>query len=216
MSHWASNEEFIEFYSQAACIGDVASHFGVTKRAVSQRARGLRDRGVALKKFRYTVRRGGNSYLACVWIGMVRRCNSPLDKYFKTYGARGIKVCQEWLDSCAAFQEWAMKSGFERHLEIDRRDVNGNYEPSNCRWITAHQQCMNKRRRSDAKWSQYKGVKHRKGESTWRAQLKLHGVLFNAGPFKTEVEAAIAYDQLAKRHFGEYAYFNFPELITSE
>lgn len=78
------------------------------------------------------------------WNAMVNRCNNPKDQAYKNYGGRGIKVCEEWLD-VRNFVGWAEKNGFEEHLTIERLDVNGNYEPSNCEWLPAEVQHYNKR-----------------------------------------------------------------------
>lgn len=85
--------------------------------------------------------------LAGIYYKMLRRCNSPKDARYKNYGGRGIKVCEEWSnpdDGFFAFYEWAINNGYSKELTLDRIDVNGNYEPSNCRWITNSEQQRNK------------------------------------------------------------------------
>lgn len=78
-----------------------------------------------------------------VWKGMKNRCNNPNYEHYHNYGGRGIVVCDEW-KSLRAFYEWAINNGYERGLQIDRKDVNGNYEPSNCRWVTPKVNSQNK------------------------------------------------------------------------
>lgn len=71
-----------------------------------------------------------------IWSSMNRRCSNSADNAYKNYGGRGIKVCNEWKNSVESFCDWAIHNGYQRGLSIDRIDVNGNYEPSNCQWIT--------------------------------------------------------------------------------
>ena len=78
--------------------------------------------------------------------GIIQRCYNPKATSYKNYGGRGITVCDEWLNSFQAFHDWAMSHGYSDDLSIDRIDVDGNYEPSNCRWATAREQRMNQRR----------------------------------------------------------------------
>lgn len=83
-----------------------------------------------------------------IWQRMKTRCNNRNDEHYKNYGARGIKVCEEWNNSengFLNFYNWAMQNGYRDDLTIDRIDVNGNYEPSNCRWVTNFEQQSNKR-----------------------------------------------------------------------
>ena len=78
-----------------------------------------------------------------IWDGMRQRCKNPNDAAFRHYGARGISICKEW-DNYLKFKEWALSHGYCEDLSIDRVDVNGNYEPSNCRWANAYEQSNNK------------------------------------------------------------------------
>ena len=78
------------------------------------------------------------------WHGMIYRCTNPKSKSYEDYGGRCISVCEEWLNY-DNFYEWAMANGYDDTLTIDRIDVNGNYEPSNCRWVSMKVQNRNKR-----------------------------------------------------------------------
>lgn len=80
-----------------------------------------------------------------IWDAMKRRCYNSKHIYFKNYGGRGIKICDEWLNDFYAFKKWSLSNGYEATLTIDRINNNGNYEPSNCRWVTNKENCNNTR-----------------------------------------------------------------------
>ena len=75
---------------------------------------------------------------------MKQRCQNPKCKAYRNYGARGIKVCEEW-QQFGPFLAWALNNGFHQGLDLDRKDNDGNYEPSNCRWIPRRQNINNRR-----------------------------------------------------------------------
>ena len=97
-----------------------------------------------------------NTRLYHIWCTMKARCNRKSSNKYKEYGGRGIKLCEEW-QSFEPFYEWSLKNGYSDDLSIDRIDVNGNYEPDNCRWATNITQSNNKR---DTKRYLYKGEPH--------------------------------------------------------
>lgn len=107
-----------------------------------------------------------------IWFGIKSRCYKENSIEYNLYGGRGIKMCDEWKNSFENFCKWAYENGYSEELTIDRINVNGNYEPSNCRWATAFEQGANKRNNvvieKDgeshilAEWSRITGIDRRK------------------------------------------------------
>lgn len=79
------------------------------------------------------------------WVTMRQRCNNLFNPKYPRYGARGIKVCEEW-NSFENFKTWAVNNGYEFGLTLDRENNNEGYNPSNCRWVTPKIQSNNTRR----------------------------------------------------------------------
>ena len=108
--------------------------------------------------------------LYTIWRDMKSRCQNENFTAYKHYGGRGIKVCDEW-QTFEPFYEWAMANGYKDTLTIDRKENEGNYEPSNCRWATVKQQSNNRRSNHyithDGKtmsltdWAEEKGLRRR-------------------------------------------------------
>lgn len=102
-----------------------------------------------------------------IWRGMKSRCQDTDNKKYHNYGGRGINVCKEWQD-VKIFYKWALENGYEEDLTIERINVNGNYEPSNCTWATWKEQANNKtnslfiehegRVKTLAQWSEDTGI----------------------------------------------------------
>lgn len=113
-----------------------------------------------------------NTRLYVVWCDMRRRCNDNRAPEYKNYGARGIRVCNEWNNDFKAFYDWAMANGYDEtanrgECTIDRIDVNGDYSPDNCRFSDSLTQGGNKRNnrlithngetKTQSEWARYYG-----------------------------------------------------------
>lgn len=79
------------------------------------------------------------------WHRMIARCLYPSTKDWERYGGRGIKVCDDWIESFEAFESWCLDHGYMPHLELDRIDNDGNYCPENCRFVTKTENANNTR-----------------------------------------------------------------------
>lgn len=135
-----------------------------------------------------TIHNNSRERLHNIWYLMHYRCNNHKFHEYHNYGGRGIHVCEEWtgVDGYFRFKEWALKNGYDKHLTIDRINVDGNYEPQNCRWITKAKQNTNKRTnvlvefngevKSLAEWSEVYNIPYK----TLHRRLKLGWSIENA------------------------------------
>jgi len=98
-----------------------------------------------------------NTRLFNIWQSMKSRCYNPNNQDYKNYGGRGINMCSQWKDSFLNFYNWAMKNNYNENLSIDRIDVNGDYNPNNCKWSTNMEQSYNKR---NTIYIEHNGIKY--------------------------------------------------------
>lgn len=118
-----------------------------------------------------------NTKLYWIWHEMQRRCNDHNKDSYHRYGGRGIIICEEWQDP-KNFYDWAITNGYQDGLQIDRKDNDKGYSPDNCRWVTAKENCQNRKTsvfiehdgetHSMAEWSRITGIPH----STIKTRLK--------------------------------------------
>ena len=101
--------------------------------------------GCSRKRLPEDNRRGTRIYR--IWVAMRQRCYNQVSSSYKWYGALGVRVCEEWNEDFDAFKKWALENGYQEDLSIDRINVNGDYEPRNCRWVNMTIQNNNKRQK---------------------------------------------------------------------
>lgn len=114
---------------------------------------------VEKRKKDYMVFKNQNPYkkrIMKIFQKMKERCYNQRDISYKNYGARGIKICKEWLNDYNKFYEWSINNGYKNNLSIDRIDTNKNYCPQNCRWATRLEQARNKR---NSAFFEYNGIR---------------------------------------------------------
>ena len=115
------------------------------------------------------------------WQHMIQRCYNESNDAYKHYGGRGISVSERWRNS---FQNFLLDMGERPEgMTLDRIDVNGNYESSNCRWATKSEQSLNRRK------SEFCGVYLRKDTGKWSAYINTNNIRYNLGCFDTQEEA---------------------------
>lgn len=79
-----------------------------------------------------------NQRLKKIFMGIKRRCYNSNSKDYRWYGAKGVKICDEWLKNPKSFEDWALSHGYNDYMTIDRINENKNYAPDNCRWISGN------------------------------------------------------------------------------
>lgn len=127
-----------------------------------------------------------------IWSGIVQRCNNPKNLRYKSYGGRGIVICERWLNIDNFIKD--MYPTFKDGLSIDRRDNDKGYFPENCRWATNQVQGRNTRILFAHNTSGYRGVSFDKNNSKWVAQICVNGKRVHIGRYITAIEASMAYD----------------------
>lgn len=87
-------------------------------------------------KVAFSLTNWDNERIKTIFNGMKQRCYNREEESYRWYGAKGIKICDEWLDNPKSFEEWSMQNGYDDDLTIDRKDSSLDYCPDNCRWVT--------------------------------------------------------------------------------
>ena len=135
---------------------------------------------------------------------MIRRCYDKRQNAYKYYGARGIKVCDEWLNPTTGhdnFIIWALNNGYRDGLTIDRIDVDGDYCPENCRWVNRSVQAFNKHERKSKLG--IRGVEYNTRQKKYIARISADKKRIFLGYYSTIEEAVSAREQAEIKYYGE-------------
>ena len=133
-----------------------------------------------------------------IWKNIIQRTTSTKSKHYVNYGARGITICDRWLNLSLFVED--MYPSYIEGLSIDRIDNDGNYEPSNCRWATKSVQARNTRRIQAHNTSGYRGVSFAKIPQKWIAGITINSKRIHIGYFDAIAEAVQAYDDYITTH----------------
>lgn len=145
-----------------------------------------------------------------VWKNMLNRCLYERGEKYQEYGGRGITVCQEWIDSYQVFRDFAMNNGWKKGLQIDRIDNDGNYQPSNVRFVTGKVNINNSRTLRSKNTTGYRGVSLREN-GKYRAVVRISGYpKLNKSGFDSAIDAAVHRDHFCTS-LGIQTPLNFPQ-----
>lgn len=128
-----------------------------------------------------------------IWCIIKSKCCNENYRDYKYYGGRGITVCDEWKNDPVKFIKWCLENGWQKGLEIDRRDNDGNYCPENCHFVTRKENVHNRRLLMNNNTSGYCGVSSY--GKKWVAHIGINDKNKHLGYFNTPEEAALAYDK---------------------
>ena len=128
-----------------------------------------------------------NDPLYDIYYDIKKRCYNKKTIGYKNYGGRGIIMCNEWIDDVVAFINWGYNNGYENNLQIDRINNDGNYTPVNCRWVSRHENKMNRR---NTIYLEYKG--ERKTMYDFALQFGMEYKLLKDRIFKLKWDVQIA------------------------
>lgn len=141
------------------------------------------------------------------WKGMIERCQYEQHKDYNSYGGRGIKVCDEWKNDPFEFFRWIEnESNYEEGFTLDRIDVNGDYEPSNCKFSSLYEQAVNKRVLPSNKTG-YPGVGFH--GDRYRVRITIEGKRKHLGVYEKLEDAIQARKDAELKYFGKVLH---PEL----
>ena len=122
------------------------------------------------------------------WSRIKNKCYNRKAERYKDYGRRGIKVCDEWKDNYKAFEKWYLENEKDG-LQLGRIDIDGDFEPSNCKFVTSRDNLLNRRVLRENNKSGYQGVCFCNTHKKWKAQIMIKGKNKNLGYHFSKEEA---------------------------
>jgi len=132
--------------------------------------------------------------LYSIWRNIKQRCTNPKLTQYKYYGGRGINLCPEW-ENFLNFYSWAVTNGYADDFTIDRKNNDGDYEPTNCRWVSRTIQNRNKRTLLQRKnFTKFIGVCFYINNNKWASYINVNKRRLHLGYYDTDLAAAIARD----------------------
>lgn len=144
-----------------------------------------------------------------VYRSMINRCITD-----HNYFSRGISVCNRWLEEIDGFRNFLEDMGpSPEGMSIDRIDNDKGYYKENCRWTSSSVQNHNKRKRKDAKTSEYIGVSYFEKHAKWAMQIMFEGSRITK-MFEDELSAAIYYDNLSEKYYNDRPNKTEPKEVT--
>jgi hypothetical protein len=161
-------------YASQHTVKETAEHFNVSYDCMQAFLARYKIRHLARKvqgedNNNYKVGFSLNKKLYWVYYSMIARCHNPNCKGYRRYGARGIKVCEEWRKDNKTFYKWALANGYKEGLTLDRINNDGAYEPANCAWVTNKRNCNHTSR---VHFVTYKGKTQ--SVSDWAEELSIN------------------------------------------
>lgn len=148
----------------------------------------------------HNTKRHGRTPEYTSWNHMMQRCYNPKNNMYEFYGAKGVTVCERWHEFKNFIEDMGEKPSTGH--TIDRIDVYGNYEPSNCRWATREQQDRNVRVKITNKTG-VKGVYIEKRTQKYRASIGVRGKTYQSKRFDTLEEAIQARKEMELKYWGK-------------
>ena len=135
-----------------------------------------------------------------IWCLMIGRTENKNSTDYIDYGQRGIHVCKEWRKDFSIFEKWSLENGYEKTLKIDRKNNDGNYEPSNCRWVNQKIQSRNTRIIRVNNSSGYRGVTYRKSRDFYEARIRVDYKMIYLGGSRDPKVCAKYYNDYVINH----------------